>query len=63
MDFKIAFSGVGVKYTQKEKEAVLSAMESSETLTQGQYQSTFENEFSKYVNKKNCFARIFESYE
>lgn len=56
MNFKIPFSGVGVKYTKEEKEAVLSAMENCDTLTQGKYQSAFENEFSSYVNKKHCFA-------
>ncbi len=56
MDFKISFSGVGVKYTQEEKEAVITAMENSETLTQGKYQNAFENAFSQYVNKKHCFA-------
>lgn len=56
MKFKIAFSGVGAKYTENEKQTVLSAMESLDTLTQGKYQDAFESKFSEFVKKKYCFA-------
>ena len=41
MEFKIPFSGVGAKYTEAEKQIVLSAMDGTETLTQGKYQDLF----------------------
>ena len=56
MKFKIPFSGVGAKYTEHEKQVVLSAMESVDTLTQGKYQAAFEDKFSEFVSKKHSFA-------
>ena len=56
MEFKIPFSGVGAKYTEAEKQIVLSAMDGTETLTQGKYQDLFQSEFAEFVNKKFCFA-------
>jgi dTDP-4-amino-4,6-dideoxygalactose transaminase len=56
MNFKIPFSGVGAKYSNHEKEIVLEAMDTSETLTQGKYQAEFEKNFSQFVGMKHCFA-------
>ena len=56
IEFKVPFSGVGAKYTENEKAAVLKAMELESTLTQGVYQQEFEEKFSNYVNKKHAFA-------
>jgi dTDP-4-amino-4,6-dideoxygalactose transaminase len=56
MNFKIPFSGVGAKYTETEKQIVISAMESLDTLTQGKNQLLFESKFSEFVNKKYSFA-------
>ena len=56
MNFKIPFSGVGVKYSNHEKNVVLQAMESDCTLTQGKYQEQFEEKFSKFIDMKYCFA-------
>lgn len=56
MKFKIPFSGVGATYTAYEKQVVVSAMESLDTLTQGKHQSAFEAKFSELVRKDYCFA-------
>ena len=40
-NFKIPFSGVGVKYSEEEKAAVMSAMDASGTYTQGPLQEVF----------------------
>jgi len=56
IEFKVPFSGVGAKYTENEKAAVLKAMEVESTLTQGTYQQEFEEKFSNYTNKKHAFA-------
>ena len=56
IEFKIPFSGVGAKYTENERKAVLKAMEVESTLTQGIYQQEFEEKFSNYVSKKHAYA-------
>jgi len=56
MRFKIPFAGVGVQYSKYEKEVVLEAMESVDTLTQGKYQEKFEKNFSQFVGMKYCHA-------
>jgi dTDP-4-amino-4,6-dideoxygalactose transaminase len=56
MNFKIPFSGVGARYSMHEKEVVLEAMETSDTLTQGKYQNQFEKDFSKFVGMKYSYA-------
>lgn len=55
-NFKIPFSGVGAKYTENERAAVLEAMEVTSTLTQGKYQETFQTNFAKDVGRKHAFA-------
>ena len=55
-EFKIPFAGVGANYTDNEISAVLDAMHSTSTLTQGGYQEEFQNIFSDYVQKKYSFA-------
>lgn len=56
MKFRLPFSGVGAKYTDREKKIVIDAMESNDTLTQGNYQAKFEDDFSKFIGVKYCFA-------
>ena len=56
LEFKVPFSGVGAKYTENEKAAVLKAMDAESTFTQGTYQQEFEEKFSNYINKKHAFA-------
>jgi len=54
--FKIPFAGVGVKYSEEEKSAVLNAMNSTGTHTQGPLQDSFQLEFAKYTGVKYAFA-------
>lgn len=56
LNFKIPFSGVGAKYSAAEKNAVLEAMESSGTFTQGPYQESFQSKFADYTGVKHAFA-------
>ncbi len=55
-NFRIPFSGVGASYTDNEINSVVSAMTNLDTLTQGKYQSQFEELFSNFVDVKYCFA-------
>ena len=48
-NFKIPFSGVGVKYSEEEKTAVMSAMDAIGTYTQGPLQESFQSKFADYV--------------
>lgn len=54
--FKIPFSGVGMRYTQEEKQAVLTAMDATTTLTQGDYQARFQQAFAKFIGVPYAFA-------
>lgn len=58
MDLKVNFSGRAVKYTEDEIAAVVEAMRNAEPLTQGKYQSAFEEKFANYqgVETGSCFA-------
>ncbi len=56
MVFKIPYSGVGIKYSESEKQAVLHAMDVITTLTQGTYQQQFQQDFSNFVNMSYAFA-------
>jgi len=56
LNFKIPFSGVGAKYTEEEKAAVLNAMDTSTTYTQGPQQDLFQDKFANYVGTKYAFA-------
>jgi len=56
MNFKIPFSGRAHKYTQEEKDVIFYAIENAVPLTQGKYQSEFQNKFSEYIGSKFCFA-------
>jgi perosamine synthetase len=53
---RIPFSGVGARYTEEEKQAVLEAMDARDTYTQGRYQARFEAEFAAYVGMPHAFA-------
>lgn len=55
-DFRIPFSGVGVRYTSEEKESVLAAMESTGTLTQGPLLKRFEAKFCDFANVRYAFG-------
>ena len=56
MNYKLPFSGRAHKYTQDEKDIILEAVEYAVPLTQGKYQSEFQDRFSDYIGSKNCFA-------
>lgn len=56
IDWKIPWSGVGVKYTQDEIEAVINCMKTADPLTQGPYQTEFENKFKNYIGSRSAFA-------
>jgi dTDP-4-amino-4,6-dideoxygalactose transaminase len=53
---RIPFSGVGARYTEDEKAAVLQAMDATTTLTQGSYQDRFEAAFADYIGIPHAFA-------
>jgi dTDP-4-amino-4,6-dideoxygalactose transaminase len=53
---KLPFSGVGYKYSADEIEVVANAMGSTKTLTQGEFQHKFEENFSKFVKVQYAFA-------
>lgn len=48
-NFKIDWTGNSIKYTTKEKQVVLNAMEKAEPFTQGKHLLQFEKLFSKYI--------------
>jgi dTDP-4-amino-4,6-dideoxygalactose transaminase len=56
MVFRVPFSGVGAKYSELEKQAVLCAMDADDTLTQGVYQERFQEKFSNFVGVKHSYA-------
>jgi dTDP-4-amino-4,6-dideoxygalactose transaminase len=47
---------VGAKFTEHEKNVVLNAMNTEDTLTQGKFQKEFESDFSKYIGVNHSFA-------
>lgn len=54
--FKIPYYGVGLKYTEEEKQAVITAMNSIVTLTQGEYQQKFQEKFGEFIGMPYSFA-------
>jgi len=56
MNFKIPFSGRAHKYTEKEKQVVLKAMDDADPLTQGKYLKEFEKKFCEYIGSKYAYA-------
>ncbi len=55
-EFRIPFNGVGARYTEQDKAAVLEAMDAPATLTQGPYQQRFERAFAEFVDMPHAFA-------
>lgn len=55
-EFKVPWSGVGLKYNEEEINTVVECMKNAEPLTQGKYQKEFEERFNKYVGSKASFA-------
>lgn len=53
---RVPFSGVGARYTEDEKKAVLEAMDATGTFTQGPFQDRFEAAFAKFVGMPHAFA-------
>lgn len=63
--FKVPFSGVGARFTDEEKSAVLNAMDSTTTYTQGPYQHGFEDAFCDFIgvgysHATSCAATALE---
>jgi perosamine synthetase len=56
MNYQIPFSGRSIQYTNNEIQTVLNVMEEASTLTQGKYQSLFQEKFKKYSGAKHAFA-------
>ncbi len=56
INFKVPFDGVGLKYTDAEKAAVVEAMDVHGTLTQGKYMRQFEGDFKKFVDMPYAFS-------
>ena len=56
MKIKINFSGRAHRYTQKEIDAVVEAMQNAEPLTQGRYLAEFEARFKEYTGAEYAFA-------
>ena len=56
MKIKINFSGRAHRYTQKEIDAVVEAMQNAEPLTQGRYLAEFEVRFKEYTGAEYAFA-------
>ena len=53
---KIDWSGRSHKYTPKDIKYLSNIIKTADPLTQGKYLKKFENDFSKYLGKKNVFA-------
>lgn len=60
MDMKVDFSGRSIAYTEEEIAAVVEAMRSAPTLTQGQYMQAFQEKFARYqgVAPGSCFVTM-----
>ena len=56
MQYKIPFSGRAHQYTQEEKEIILKALDDAVPLTQGKYQTEFQEKFSSYIGCEYAFA-------
>ena len=54
--YKLDFSGRGHDYLEEDIKAVINAMKYADPLTQGKYQTAFEEKFEKFNGSKNCFA-------
>jgi len=55
-EFKVPFAGVGAQYSEEEKSAVLAAMNSTGTYTQGPLQDSFQLKFAEYTGVEYSFA-------
>jgi dTDP-4-amino-4,6-dideoxygalactose transaminase len=56
MNFKVPWSGLGLKYTEDEINTVINCMRGEESLTQGKMQEEFESKFNFYMGSKSSFA-------
>lgn len=56
MNIKVNFSGRALDYTEEEIDAVVTAMRTAETLTQGKYLREFEEKFCLFNGAKYAFA-------
>ena len=54
--FKIPFASRSHSYTRSEIDCVVKAMKDAVTLTQGPFLKKFEENFSKFIGSKYCFA-------
>ncbi|PCI40930.1 MAG: aminotransferase [Rhodospirillaceae bacterium] len=55
-DIKVPWSGRGLTYTEEEIATVVEAMRAADPLTQGHYQSEFEDRFKTYTQANHAFA-------
>ena len=53
---KIDWSGRSHKYSKEDIKYIVNIIQNADPLTQGQYLKKFENDFAKYIKKKNVFA-------
>ena len=54
--FRIPFASRSHSYTKSEINHVVKVMREAKTLTQGPYLKKFEENFSKFIGSKYCFA-------
>ena len=56
MDVKVDFSGRALEYTQEELDVVMAALVSATPLTQGRFQTAFQNKFCEFNGAQHAFA-------
>ena len=54
--FKIDWSNNSIRYSSREKTAIMKALDDAVPFTQGKYLSNFEKKFKKYLTSKNAYA-------
>jgi len=56
VEFKINLSARGHDYIEEDIKAVIEAMKTADPLTQGRYQTGFEEKFGEFNGSQHCFA-------